>query len=224
MLRHIVLAGSALALVLSMTASASAQFGRGFSIPPIVQDIMMMNTAEVQKELTLSPDQTKSITDIAKQMQAEAMEIMSGLQDLTPEERQEELPKVMEMIVDKAKDLQTKVDGILDDKQTGRVKELSLQRRGVEALSDDEVIAALKLTDEQKKNLSDLRDEAGAKQQELFQSFSGANRDEIREKMMALRKEMGDKALAVLTTEQRDAFDKMKGAKFEFPRQRGFGF
>jgi hypothetical protein len=35
---------------------------------------------------------------------------------------------------------------------------------------------------------------------------------------------MGDKALAVLTDAQREQLEKMKGAKFDFPRQRGFGF
>jgi hypothetical protein len=219
-------AGTALALVLAMAPSASAQFGRGFQIPPIVLNIMLMRTPEVQKELVLNEDQTKAITDIATQMQAEAMEIMSGLQDLTPEERQQELPNVMKMITEKAKDLQAKVDGILDDKQTTRMKELSLQRRGVEALGDDEVIAALKLTDDQKKKLTDIRDEGASKQQEIIQAVlgGGGNREEVREKIQALRKEVGDKALAVLTDGQREQFDKLKGAKFDFPPQRGFGF
>ena len=35
---------------------------------------------------------------------------------------------------------------------------------------------------------------------------------------------MGEKVLAVLTTEQREQFEKMKGEKFTFPQQRGFGF
>ena len=36
--------------------------------------------------------------------------------------------------------------------------------------------------------------------------------------MAKLRKELSDKALAVLTPEQREQFDKMKGEKFDFPR------
>ena len=45
--------------------------------------------------------------------------------------------------------------------------------------------------------------------------------EKMRQKIMAMRKELGDKALAVLTPEQREQFDKMKGAKFDFPPQRG---
>ena len=77
--------------------------------------------------------------EIATQMQSEAMEIMSGLQDLTPEERQAEMANVMQMVTDRAKELQKKVDEILDDKQTARVKELSFSSGASTALGDEEV-------------------------------------------------------------------------------------
>jgi Spy/CpxP family protein refolding chaperone len=230
MIRVSCLIGSALALVLLVTSSAQAQLGRGggMRIPPTVTNIMMMRSEPVQKELALSPEQTKSITEIATQMQAEAMEIMSGLQDLTPEERQAEMANVMSMVSDRAKELQKKVDEILDDKQTDRVKQLSLQQRGVDALGDEEVIGALKLTPEQLAELVKIRDDAQAKTQEIVQEAlgQGGDREKIREKLQAFRKEVGDKAFAVLTAEQKDQFEKMKGAKFDFPRGgRGpFGF
>lgn len=223
MTRFRLLACAALALVLFFTSEAQAQFGRGFRIPPVVQDLMLMSSEPVQKELGLSEDQAKAINTIATQMRTDAMEIMSGLQDLTPEEREQELPNVMEMVTEKAVDLQKKVDEILDDKQTTRMGELSLQRRGVDALSDAKVVDALKLTDDQKKELATIQDEAGAKQEEIIKEGLGGDRNALREKIQALQKETGDKALTVLTDAQRDGFEKMKGAKFDFPRQRGFG-
>ena len=226
MIRFSLWAGAALALVLLATSSAQAQFGRGFRIPATVQNIMLMRSPEVQKELTLSEDQAKAIGTIATEMQSTAMEIISGLQDLTAEEREEEMPNVMEMVTEEAKALQDRVDEILDGEQTARMKELSLQARGMEALADEETIAALKVTDEQQKQLAAVRDESADKRDEIFQAMirGGGDRSKLREEMQALRKETGDKALAVLTTEQREAFEKMKGAKFEFPRRRGFGF
>jgi Spy/CpxP family protein refolding chaperone len=224
MIRYTLLGTSALALVLLVATPASAQFGRGFRIPPVVSDLMMMSSQPVQEELKLSAEQSAKIDAIAKQMRQDAMEIISGLQDLTPEEREEELPNVMEMVSDSAKELQSQVDDILDDEQTARMNELSLQRRGVDALDDKKVIEALKVTDDQKKELASIRDEAGAKQEEIIKEGLGGDRNEMRQKIQALQKETGDKALAVLTTEQRDAFDELKGAKFDFPRQRGFGF
>ena len=187
---------------------------------------MLLSTEAVQKELGLSEDQTKNINEVANQMKAEAMEIMSGLQDLTPEERQQELPGLMKMMTEKAKDLQGKVDKVLDAKQTARIGELSLQRRGVEALQDDTIIATLKINDEQKQKLAAIQDDAATRQQEIIQAVlaNGGNREGVREKIMALRKELSDKALATLTDAQREQFEKMKGAKFNFPPQRGFGF
>jgi hypothetical protein len=226
MIRVSCLAGAALAIVLLTISSANAQFRGRFQIPPAVINIMLMRAPEVQKELSLSEEQTKTITAIATQMQSDAMEIMSGLQDLTPQEREQELPNVMKMVQEKAKDLQTKVDGVLDDKQTARMKELSLQRRGIEALGDEEVVAALKLSDEQKENLTKINTETDSKQQALIQEVlgGGGDRNAVREKIQALRKEMGDKALAVLSDAQREQFEKMKGAKFTFPQMRGLGF
>jgi predicted nucleotidyltransferase len=223
MVRHALLVGAVLAL--SMTSQAQAQLrGRGFNIPPVVQNIMMMRMEAVQKELALEEAQTKEITALAAQMQSEAMEIMSGLQDLTPEERQKEMPSVMKMITEKGKELQGKVDKVLNEKQAGRVKELSLQRRGVDALQDDAVIAELKLSDEQKQKLDAVRDEIADKQQEIFKSLAsgGGDQGQVREKMMELRKEGGEKAMAILTDAQREQFEKMKGPKFDFPpMQRG---
>jgi hypothetical protein len=227
MLRLGLLAGPALALTLLMTSSASAQLGgRGFSIPPTVQNIMLLRVDAVQKELSLNEEQAKSIADVGAQMQSDAMEIFSGLQDLTPEERQKELPELMKLMTEKAKELQAKVDKILMPPQSARLKELSIQRRGVEALQDDEVAKALKISDEQKKKLVGLRDEAGEKQQEIIQAVlsGGGDRSGIREKIQALQKEFGEKALAILSSEQREQFEKLKGAKFDFPPQRGFGF
>ncbi len=228
MFRPRVLAGFALAVAALMTSSASAQLGgRGFQIPAAAQNIMLLNSEAVQKELALKTEQTKQISDLASQMQSDAMEIFSGLQDLTPEERTKELPNLMKMMTEKGKDLQKKVDNILDAKQQARIRELSLQRRGVQALDDDEVVTSLKLSDEQKKTLGDLRDEVGKASQAMIQGVlggGGGDQGEIRQKLRAMQKEFGEKALAVLTTEQREQFEKMKGTKFEFPAQRGFGF
>jgi hypothetical protein len=218
MLRHALLVGSMFGLlVLSTASSAQAQFGRGFNIPPSVQNLFMLRDQAVQKELALDEGQTKGINELAAQMQAEAMEVMSGLQDLTPEEQKQELPSIMKMVGEKGKEIQEKVDKVLNEKQRVRVKELSIQRRGVEALQDDEVIEALKLSDEQKQKLTAIRDEIADKQQAIFKD-AGGDRQQMREKFLALRKEAGESAMAILTSDQREQFDKMKGPKFDFPQ------
>jgi hypothetical protein len=228
MVRLSMLAAAAIVLTGLLAPGASAQFGRGFQMPPAVQTIILLRTEAVQKEIKLESKQTDAVGDLAAQMQSEAMEIMSGLQDLTEEERKEEMPNLMKMMAEKGKELQAKVDKLLNPAQAKRMKELSLQRRGMQALQDDEVIAALKLSDEQKKQLGEIRDSAAKAQEEVMKAVisggGGGDRSAIQGKMEAMRKELGDKALAVLSAEQRDQFEKMKGAKFDFPQTRGIGF
>lgn len=221
--------GSALALMLLMTSSASAQLGlRGMRFPPSLQNIFMLNSDAVRTELKLSDDQKKALTQLGDQMRADAMEIISGLQDLSPEEQKEQMPELIKMIGTKGKEMQEKVDKVLDAKQTARMKELSLQRRGASALEDEEVLSALKISDEQKQKLIAVREEGNKLMEEAMQNLrgggGGGDAGEMRRKMMAMQKELGDKALATLSAEQREQFEKMKGTKFEFPPQRGFGF
>jgi hypothetical protein len=215
---------AALGLVLLMTSSASAQF-RGMRFPPSLQNIFMLRGEAVQKELGVSDEQKKTLSELAAQLQAEAMEIISGLQDLSPEEQKEHMPELMKMVAEKGKDIQEKVDKVLDQKQLARMKELSLQNRGAAALEDDEVAAALKISDDQKTKLAAVREEGNKKMEEAMQALrgggGGGDAGDIRQKMMNMRKELGDKALAVLSPEQREQFEKMKGAKFTFPPQRG---
>jgi hypothetical protein len=198
-----------------MVSTASAQFNlRGMKFPASLQNVFMLGNEGVQNELSISEEQKKVLVELGDQMRADALEIFSSLQDLTPEEQKEQMPELMKMIK------------LLDDKQKARLKELSFQSRGAGALEDDEVIAALKISDAQKQKLADVREEGNKIIEQAMQALRGGGGDagELRRKMGSMRKELADKALAVLTPEQRALFDKMKGAKFDFPPQRGFGF
>jgi hypothetical protein len=226
MIRRIFTAGFALALLFVFAPAAEAQLNlRGLRFPASLQNVFLLRGEPVQNELKLDDEQKKQLQELSLQLQQEAFEIMSGLQDLTPEEQQEQMPEVMKMIEEKGKEIQDKVDEILKDEQKSRLKELSLQARGAAGLEDEEVAAALELTDEHKKKLAEIREEGNAAIQEALQNMraGGGAQGEIREKMGKLREELGEKAMAVLTEAQREKLDKMKGAKFEFPRQRGGG-
>jgi hypothetical protein len=227
MIRSLKAASLALGLCAVLASSASAQLGRGgLQMPAAVQNIFLLGIDAVQKELALNAEQVASVNALTTQMRSEAMEIMSGLQDLTEEERKEEMPNVIKMVNEKGKELQGKVDKILDAKQQARMKELSIQRRNLGALQDPEILAALKVTDDQKKQLVEIRDGFGKQQEDLQKEFltSGGDRSALRPKFEALQKSMGEKVMAVLTSEQREQFEKIKGEKFTFPQQRGFGF
>jgi len=226
MFRRFLLAGSALALAVFTAAPAEAQLNlRGLKFPASLQNVFMLRGEAVQNELKLNDEQKASLTELSQQLQQEAFEIFSGLQDLTPDEQKEQMPEVMKMIADKGKEVQENVDKILEEVQKARLKELSLQARGPQALEDEEIATALKITAEQKTKLEAIREEGNAAMEAAIQGLraGGGDQGEIREKMSKLRKELSDKALAILTPEQTEQFNKLKGAEFKFPSGRGGG-
>jgi Spy/CpxP family protein refolding chaperone len=91
-------------------------------------------------------------------------------------------------------------------------------------LADPKVAEKLKVTDEQKAKLKEVTtanmESMRAKMQELGQD---GNREGMREKMQELRKQGEEKVLAVLTTEQKATFEKLKGKAFQMPEGAGRG-
>lgn len=221
MLRNCLLIGVPLALVALPLSAARGQL-RNLRLPPSAQNVLLLTLAPVQEELELDADQIDALDKLASQMHADAMEILSGLQDLTPAEQKEAMPELLKMIADKGQKLQARVDDILRPKQAARLNELSLQRRGVAALGDQQVADALKITDEQQRSLAAIRQESGVKQREIDRQLSaGVERAKIRATVNALRKEFQAKILTVLSDDQRKQFEQMQGAKFKFPPNSG---
>jgi Spy/CpxP family protein refolding chaperone len=123
------------------------------------------------------------------------------------------------------KGLEDKIGAVLNDTQKARIKEIRIQARGASALADKEVAEALKLTDDQVNKIKDLTDSAMKDMREAFQSAgNGGDRTAMREKMTKMRTETSEKLLAVLTADQKTAFEKMQGAKVEGLPQGGGGF
>jgi hypothetical protein len=194
-------------------------FGRG-------GDLQILNMAEVQKELGVNDDQKAKITEaLAGLREAGGGFNFQELQSLSQEERQkkmEELRAKMEEATKKATDA---VNSVLDEKQKERLAQLRLQRQGIAALATPAVAEKLGLTQEQKDKIAKLGEERRA-------SFGagGFNRDATDEERRAAREKAQQATqkyeadvLGVLTGDQKATWEKMLGAKFEFPQQRGFG-
>ncbi len=105
---------------------------------------------------------------------------------------------------------------ILKPEQLERLKQIRIQiEPGMALHNNPEVAKALALTDEQKGKLRTLREEAREAMREAFQDGEDLTPQERRAKGVEMRKEMLEKALGVLTPEQREKFEKMQGAKIE---------
>jgi Spy/CpxP family protein refolding chaperone len=164
--------------------------------------VALLGQKSVQKELNLTDDQMKTVTEL----QAKAREARQGLRNLSREERRAKMQEL-------AKADEKAVADLLKPEQVKRLKQISLQLRGASAFANEEVAKALTLTDEQKEKLKAIQDETGKAIRELFQG--GGDRTEMRKKITELRKGANEKAMALLTDDQKTKWKEMTGTPFK---------
>jgi hypothetical protein len=104
----------------------------------------------------------------------------------------------------------------LDDAQNTRLTEIFVQANGPNALADEAVMEALKITDEQKDELEGIREENRQSFFDMFQDFQDMSDDERRDAMTKLQEEADDRLLGALTDEQKAAFEKLAGEEVDF--------
>jgi hypothetical protein len=195
---------------------------------PGIDRLMLLNQEPVRQELKLTPEQETSVRELADQARSELTEFMSGVRELSPEERTEKSAELRAELEKSVKGLLTKVDGVLQAPQKERLTQLSVQQRGAfGAIQDPEVQTALKLSDEQKKKVETLVEESRPRGQGAGGGGGGGGGDQEarRARFQAMQKDRNEKALQILSAEQRTELDKMQGPKFDFPPMgRGGGF
>ena len=197
--------------------------GRGASL-------MLLMSKQVQKELEIVDEQKEKLQKLADEAMQEMREGMrerfAGLRDLPDEERRAKFDEIRKEMEGRAEKMMKKVEEVLLPHQIDRLKQIQLQMQGGSVTSNPKVAEELKLTEEQKEKLRKIRDELQEKMRGFGEKFRGlrdlegeareAKIKELREEITKLRKEGEEKALAVLTGEQRAKLEKMIGKKFEF--------
>lgn len=181
--------------------------------------LAMLRIPEVQKELKMTPEQIAKIDAKQDEVRTASQSAAGGVsfQDMTPEERQ----KLMEKMVE----IQSKAaNEILDTTQQKRFKELELQQMGPGAAANrKEVAEALKLTDEQKKGIADIQAKLAEDRRTAMASFRDMTPEErtaAMTKMQTGQKEANDKIVALFTAEQKTKWTELTGAPFTFPPPR----
>jgi len=202
------LVGIAACAVLVLATPAMAQRGQGRGGRGMFQvtKLTLLQAEPVQKELELVDDQKSKIAAIAEEQRGQQGQ-RGGGQDLSDEERAKRRADRAAALAA----LNQKIDAVLLDHQRTRLQEVWLQAAGTGALDDADVAKALAISEDQQTKLADARRAAAEAMQDALQ---GGNFD--REKIQQLRKEASDKTLAVLTSEQKDKFEKMQGKKVTF--------
>ncbi len=220
--------------VMGLCATAWAQrgpggggpgFGFGGNMSLSMMYGMLLNSPTVQKDLGLVDDQTAKIKEANDKAQKAMSDLWSGLRDLSPEDRaakREENSKKMQAIGEETKKT---IETTLLPNQLARLKGIAIQQAGIRALLDKDVQKDLKLSDDQTAKIKSISDDFMKKMREAF--TPGGNREDMRSKMGDLRKDYEKQLTDVLSADQKDSLEKMKGAKLDIPadelRMGGFG-
>jgi hypothetical protein len=212
--------GLVLGLAALMVSPALAQRpggGRGgfqVTLSQVVQN------EDAQKELKLDKDQVDKLKDALTKFRDDHKDDYAKLRDMnTKQEDRDALRKTLNEGSEKI------IKDIVKDDQLKRANQILIQAKGLQAFSDDNVVKALKLTDEQKDDIKKLSEDMQKDAADLFKD-AGMDRTKLQEaftKMTAMRKEATEKAVKMLKDDQKKAWKELTGEPFELKFQRPGG-
>lgn len=192
--------------------------------------VQLLGSEQVQKELELVDEQKdgiRKVADEARERMREGFSGFQGLRDLSEEERNKRFAEMREKAETMAKETRKKLEEVLLPHQVERLQQISLQVRGAAALTDPEVAGKLGLSDDQKQQLQKAQEENREKMRGMFQGGGqGGSGEDAQRRFAEAREAAAASYLAVLTAEQKEQFEKLKGEKFELDMsqiQRRFG-
>lgn len=179
--------------------------GGGGMGAPQNPNVGLLGMPEVQTELKLSEKQKEAITTAVAAFQKTSQDAMAGFDPRRMGEMSEEERNKM------FADMRTKGDAAnkaaddafratLSKEQSTRLDQLRLQREGAGAILKPETTAALKLSEKQIKQLTEVQ----------ARSFAGMGPAVVSPQAQA-------DLLAVLSTEQQKQWGEMTGSEFKFP-------
>jgi hypothetical protein len=179
--------------------------------------VTLVQDKEVQKELKLDPEQILKVEAVFTQVRQDVRQQIEDAEkpdQAAPDDREkrvERREKIMTAVMGEAT---KRVAQILTPEQIKRVNQILLQRQGAQAFSDPNVQELLHLSADQKAKLKALAEESIQEVRNDFRTPQG-DMEEMRKKAMRRRQEAMEKALAVLSADQREGWNDLKGAPFE---------
>ncbi len=184
--------------------------------------VMLLNNKSVQDELKISDEQKDKIKafieDQGKKMQEKMADLRSGGGNFQDPDFRKKMADDMRKFGEEAmKDLKEKK--ILKDEQVHRLHQIGWQQLGPQGTTHDEhVQKALKLTGDQKDKYKSMVEEYTKDMGELRRAAFGGDSD-AQKKIEALRKEIKEKSVEVLTADQKKAWHELVGKEFEVKQE-----
>lgn len=191
--------------------------GRGGGSP-----VMLLQREDVQGELKLTDDQKSKLSGIRDKMQDRMREAFQAAAGGGGQPDREKMMAEMQKVT---AEIQKEVDGILNEDQKKRLRELAVQRAGNGAVMMPDVAKELGITDAQKTKIQALQQKQGEATQALFEKMRSGelDRDQMREKMEGNQKALDEEIGKILTEDQKTKLKAMAGKPFTFAQDRGRG-
>jgi hypothetical protein len=165
---------------------------------------------KVQEELTLSDEQKKKLEKRFQHTVQDAMQFFQRIGDKEPEEREKELQAYREKA---QQNLTAFLQGLLQEEQSKRLRQVMLQRDRLFALlGNAEVAKELEITDEQRHQFVEVAQEFQKKFEPLIkEAQKGDNPQEIGPKIRKIRKEQEERIETLLSDAQKKQWKEMLG-------------
>ncbi len=202
---------SALLGALAIVAlSADAQ------LPPIQGagvDRLFLYKSVIQ-ELKVTEEQNSKIRYAMAVKGGKLKDAYDALKDVPAEERTETMQKLNKELTEV---LLKEIHDVLSSEQAKRLKQIELQQSVPTTLADEEVQKSLKLDEPQIAKINSIKDESAKEiaQFQITQMKLKQNPLETQEKIVILQKDANDRAMQVLTDEQKMKWKELVGEPFE---------
>ena len=208
MLRQFMLSIATATLLVFTAHSAHAQGrDRGGLRQGNVAAVQLLKLDEVRAELKLTTEQKTKVDELHETYMTGRRQIFAEV-DKESGERGPKMKELREKTADE-------IAKALEESQQKRLKEIVLQVNGAAELENKEVAAALKITPEQQKKLTEVSKANAKARREAINVLREGGEGSRTEILAKLQAEGDARLLEVLTPEQRKQFEAMQGAKLE---------
>jgi hypothetical protein len=211
-------------VVLMATVASAQQRGQGRGGPGAgagaggMGKVGLVQMPQVQEELKLDDDQKAKVGEIAASVrEAAPRRGQDGETDRA--EARERMQAFNRTVAEQEK----KLDEVLKEDQQKRLNEILLQVAGPRSLVREDVASKLDLSGEQKQKIQALlREQREQTQREQTQRGEGQERPDPAA-MRQRRQQMEQQLTAVLSDEQKQKWEELKGEPFQLQARRGGG-
>ncbi|MEN6449798.1 MAG: Spy/CpxP family protein refolding chaperone [Thermoguttaceae bacterium] len=180
----------------------------------------------VQKELKLSDEQKEKVKSLIEESSEAMRGHVAGWRDMSEEERKAKVAELRKKAAENVQKFEKGLAEILTPEQRERLHQLRLQLTlksdAAMALNAGDIAKALGLSQEQREKLKGIREATQKELQETVGALRDVPPEERREKFREISQKLGklheqatEKAMQVLTPEQQQKLEKLKGKKFE---------